>query len=372
MSSPDASAAAAPEANAGDRIMEQFLPWEGSCTLASGAPLGRPSTFDGTTSSFRHAVNIESDISYCLKQYTIMTGAMQGHRALILVPAGNFRLLDLPIEIRQMIYGYLLTREEPIKLKRYVGRLVQQSFTQGTTKSDGWNVELRKWRSREQHLLAITGVNKEIHQEAAEVLYSTNRFVFQDPQTLSLLSKLARGGTHHFRHIELSSSRGDSSGHLAAAINVLKDCASLRSVRLPHASVCYNFDPASNFRSRRSADSISAKTLVDACLPLLFNLQKARHQRQIMGNVVDILSNATCDCAWCKLMPNEANRRSIHCHCKDFATVKEQEDQFWKTFKDIAGKRLAGKNKVNGLGKKFTSISGTLDSLWQSSQPKTS
>lgn len=297
---------------------------------------------------------------------------MKGHRALVLVPAGSFRLLDLPAEIRQMIYEYLLTRENPIKLKRYIGRIVQQSFTHGTVKTDGWDAELRKWKSRECHLHAIMGVNKEIQQEAAEVLYSTNRFVFQDPQTLSLLSKLAGEGTHHLRHIELAASRGDTSGHLAAALNVLKECASLRTLSLPHATICTSVDTTHPAYPRRPSENIAAKALVDACIPLLFNLQKTRHQRQIAGNVLDVISSIRCNCHWCKLMPGEPNRRGIHCHCKDFAAVNEQEDKFWKTFKEIAGKRLAGKNKVNGEGKKFTSISGTLDSLWQSSQQKTS
>lgn len=289
---------------------------------------------------------------------------MKGHRALVLVPAGSFRLLDLPVEIRQIIYSFLVTREKPIKLKRYQTRLVQQSFTHGTAKSTGWDIESKKWTIREKHLLGVSGVNKQIHNEAAEMLYGTNRFIFEDPQTFSLLAKLSGTSIRHLRHVHIEIPRGGTGIHLSAALNLLKNCASLRSLRIPHSAYC----TAENSYSHRSKAIVSVATLVEVCTPMLFALEKARQQTRFTQSVLDVITCAPCECGGCISRAKDPSYAygCDRCYCKNHVEIQATNEKLWEDFKRIAGNRLAGKI----MSKKSGTLHRTLDSMWASSQKK--
>ena len=263
-----------------------------------------------------------------------------------------------------MIYSYLVTRETPIMLKRYQGRLVQQTFHHGTAKSDDWDSDTKKWKNREKHLLGVSGVNKQIHHEAAEILYGTNRFTFEDPQTFSLLAKLGRASVRHLRHIDIEIPRGGTGIHLTAALNLLKHCTSLRSLRIPHSAFC----TAVNSYSHRTKAIVTVDTLVEACTPMLFALEKARQQTRFTQSVLDVITCLPCECAACKqwaIDPTYAYGCS-HCYCKDHVKLQETNETLWADFKRMAGNRLAGKVK----SKKSGTMHRTLDSMWASSQKK--
>lgn len=289
---------------------------------------------------------------------------MKGFRALVLVPAGSFRLLDLPLEIRHMIYSYLVTREDPIKLKRYQGRLVQQTFAHGTVKSAGWDAEHKKWNNRDKNLLGIGGVNRQIHNEAAEVVYKTNRFIFEDPQTFSLLAKLSGARVRHLRNVDIDTPKGGTGIHLAAALNVFKNCTSLRTLRLPHSAICTT---ASTWNHRTKA-IVSVEALVEACAPMLFALEKSRQKTRFTQSVLDVITCIQCECGACKLRAKDPTfaHGCSQCYCKDHDQLQDLNEKLWGDFKRMAGIRLAGKI----MSKKSGTLHRTLDSLWASPQKK--
>lgn len=262
-----------------------------------------------------------------------------------------------------MIYSFLVTQEEPIKLKRYQSRLVQQSFTHGTAKSTGWNAETKKWDTREKHLLGISGVNKQIHEEAAEIMYGTNRFEFEDPQTFSLLSKLSGAGIQHLRHIRLGAPTGNKSKHLSAALNLLKKCTSLRELRLPHEAIC---DTVGQYRRHNQPESMSAEALAEACAPMLFALEKAHQQTRFTHSVLDVIAGMQCDCVFCEMWKKSSEAYQPHCNCKTHTEWEEVEIKFWKDFKNLTGMCLSGRVKSTKSGL----MHRTLDSMWASSEKK--
>lgn len=69
----------------------------------------------------------------------------------------GFRFLDLPGEIRNMIYKTLLVKPDPLLVPR---------------------CDILPWR---HHWLALLRANKQIHHEAASIMYGFNTFVLDRP-----------------------------------------------------------------------------------------------------------------------------------------------------------------------------------------------
>lgn len=101
-----------------------------------------------------------------------------------------FRLLDLPFELRLMIYTYVLSHplpprrgwELPSTYLLNVKRLdrPRQSTSLLATTTGGWRVYTRSL----DVMLALTMVNKQLHEEATRIFYRTNTFYFMSPQIL--------------------------------------------------------------------------------------------------------------------------------------------------------------------------------------------
>ncbi|KJX96402.1 hypothetical protein TI39_contig632g00003 [Zymoseptoria brevis] len=99
---------------------------------------------------------------------------------------GGKNILDLPVEIRMVIYDYLLTEEKPVEIDVIHRRKkCDELIRHGRQNKRDWKHRFKKWsRAKIQFVTippintAILFVNKQIHAEAVQSLYGNNCFSF--------------------------------------------------------------------------------------------------------------------------------------------------------------------------------------------------
>lgn len=279
-------------------------PWQGGIPSTQ---VGVPALFHGASGTYRHLVPISSDSSYIIKpvcrfsitlyscplltwqQVEITAGPMAGCRALILVPSSDtFRLLDLPAEIRNMVYANLCVYKSPIKLKTYMrGRLVQTTFRdykESAVKKRNFDPTIRKYRNRNTTIASIHSVSRQVHSEAAEVLYSNNIFVMQDHATLNLLLRRAGSSAQFLRHIVLPRSF---------------DYMRPREGPLMRLSIARNLRTLEFHRSDFT-NIWGRDPLIQDCASLFKDLFKTRQGTQLAGKVMEVFQLSECDGVACR------------------------------------------------------------------------
>ncbi|EKG12099.1 hypothetical protein MPH_10810 [Macrophomina phaseolina MS6] len=123
-----------------------------------------------------------------------------------------FPFLSLPRELRDMIYEYAvgspttvhIPDKEPYTSKTIYIIETQARYRHHARRADRTNCSKRY----EVNPIAasLLGVNKQIHAEAAPVLYSANRFRFSDPVAMhTFVNQLSRPTRGLLRSVELSS-----------------------------------------------------------------------------------------------------------------------------------------------------------------------
>ncbi|KAJ4362312.1 hypothetical protein N0V83_010405 [Neocucurbitaria cava] len=126
----------------------------------------------------------------------------------------QFPFMQLPAEIRNMIYSYALTDPSGINLvatfkhkRRTVERVsaeTQSKFRRAYCRQARLNDEVRaKYEEPVTLVPSLLAVSKQIHYEAQDVLYS-NDFIFADTFALySLLINLGPSGAKHLKTVRL-------------------------------------------------------------------------------------------------------------------------------------------------------------------------
>ncbi|EME47919.1 hypothetical protein DOTSEDRAFT_32275 [Dothistroma septosporum NZE10] len=250
--------------------------WTDGCRLTSGDKLGRPAIYNATTKTYKQTLDVEASASYCiqsLQQYTITSGPLKGCKAIILVPAGSFRLLDLPREIRNMIYMLLVNCDGPTDLVPYTPnggrgdnrrRVVQRSFKlRAKDSKHGWDDWTKKFDEPSTDSMSLLLVNRQTMEEVMEVLYGSNTFAFDSLKAIKLFEALCAHALHHIRSVELAFDSHPFMHRVQAdlerAQQALWHATSLRKLQIRHNVVCrHNMD---------------AETFVGMFTPLLKKLQ---------------------------------------------------------------------------------------------------
>ena len=120
-----------------------------------------------------------------------------------------FPFLDLPAEIRNQIYDYLLPDNGTIRLDSYWSRPLYRSRT---------------------HLNRILQKCHQVHKEASPMLYSSRAIAFGSSKAFLLCLKAIGPMKHHIRHILIG--RGWSYDKMRSAFHRLKSVTSLRTIDL--------------------------------------------------------------------------------------------------------------------------------------------
>ena len=249
---------------------------------------------------------------------------MKGRMVLMLEPAEQttgqyFRILDLPIELRKMIYNFVIEEGEIIDISTWKPtnqpyRPVRSVFwqrdqTRKRNKTSRVNRSTGKWIGTPPDEMALMRVNHEFHQEAVTLLYSVPIFTFQDWGGLAVFLDTVGSMRKHLRQIKLIGEEWQKT-KVARAANLLKDATNLRALIVKHNMICEDYSGWRYYR-RGSPDS-----LVAYCLPFLRALQTARKSSGSAENVLDIIKLEEGECGDpCDPAVNAGIRRCFRTSC---------------------------------------------------------
>lgn len=137
----------------------------------------------------------------------------------------GFRFLDLPSELRNHVYSILLEEDGPIsmwshKILNEARRPVRYSYryTDGKVKRDGSN---GKRVNSEHSSAAILGVSKQVHAEAASILYGSNSFTFAGIKELQPFLARTASMRKYLTHVQLRTDSISSHTRLRATFKLL-------------------------------------------------------------------------------------------------------------------------------------------------------
>lgn len=154
-----------------------------------------------------------------------------------------FRFLDLPPELRQMIYELLVVGDGPIRMTTHkpVGqprRPVLDSFINyGEHKKYQWDRNTGKYIDQPPSTWAILRVNKQIFNEVAPIAYGANRFEFLASAELKCFLDSIKSMRSYLKHLKIE----ESYFQVTAARSILyslRDANALRSLAIPHTWFC--------------------------------------------------------------------------------------------------------------------------------------
>ncbi|EME85642.1 uncharacterized protein MYCFIDRAFT_82619 [Pseudocercospora fijiensis CIRAD86] len=217
--------------------MSGYEPWSTSSRLVTGGALAQMSTFSKDSLNFQHLVKIEHEDAFKLTPLTITEGSFAGRHVLMLEPVtDHFRFLDLPPEIRNLIYDELLREHRPVRIATYKAkgrarRAVRSTLHQshpGLT----WNSKFGTWTGQASSAHVILQVNKQMLAEAAPIAYGSNVFQLDDHRGLRDFLEGIGSMRAHLKQIRLLSPIYYSTVAITA-LHKLKDAKGLASLEFP-------------------------------------------------------------------------------------------------------------------------------------------
>ena len=117
--------------------------------------------------------------------------------------------LDLSVELRNQIYGYVLQEDKPIKIELIRRRNGPLEIARSGVQRDKhhrrqvYNRSKKAWVPAELKYAAIIYVNKQVYLEASDVLYAVNCFKFATTTTLRDTIPILGRRAHLLRYVEV-------------------------------------------------------------------------------------------------------------------------------------------------------------------------
>ncbi|KAK4544500.1 hypothetical protein LTR36_004072 [Oleoguttula mirabilis] len=274
-----------------------FQQWRTTTKLASGGKLAEMSKYDMNVSKFSHTVKIQHSDAFTLRPVTLTEGPLAGRHVLVLDPISVFfRFVDLPAEIRQMVYDLLLREEGHISItthkQRGMPRLACRKVVE--TVSVGDKKVGRRVQARFNVLDTLLRISKQVADEAATTFYGNNSFAFDNLSNMEVFLTGMGSQRKHLRYLRLAPD-GYTASKARPTFTLLKDAAGLRTFAFDHNTICKRM-------KEMAADLKALFTYIDS----IHRSQKEAGE----SDVVDVLSIIKIEwdtekCSQCSVSPTK-------------------------------------------------------------------
>ena len=275
----------------------------------SGVGLSRPAAFNQGSGGYVTFVKITSAVPFFIKpvgkrqsllrensanreQSQVTSGPAAGTQGLVLQRTGHFRFLDLPVEVRSIIFGYLVTTGSPIKLRasgdRHHGKATQASGRRFCYHEMNGKDNIRD-------ALSLLRVSRQIHDEVFPVLYGSNHFwlsgpalhflVNRNPKVAAHLARISLYVTASVKWIGGNIVKDGAVRRLRHSLAQLQRLSAIRSVRIHHQLIS---------NTEMYKDPVD---FVNLCVPLLNGVYRQRVEERIKTDMQDVIDidHETCN-----------------------------------------------------------------------------
>ncbi|KAK5720508.1 hypothetical protein LTR17_014909 [Elasticomyces elasticus] len=229
----------------------KFKPWKTDTKLASGGDLKQASQWRVDTTSYSQTVEVHHNEQFTLKPLIISEGEYKGRQVLMLMPVKiteYFPFMELPPELRQMVYEIVLLEEnsrnididsyKPSGLSR---RPVQSGFR--STSRDGphhgltWDKSRGKWMGQPPSNMGLLRVSHQVRRETAPVVYGLQTFHCHGMSPMEVFLETIGDMRGYLKHLPIKE-YGYKLGKQRSIFSLLRDARSLRSITYPHNLLC--------------------------------------------------------------------------------------------------------------------------------------
>ncbi|KAK3707116.1 hypothetical protein LTR37_012285 [Vermiconidia calcicola] len=180
------------------------------------------SRYDSFSSKFFQVVNIQHNDAFVLKSTLLTDGSLADRHVIVLEPVQHFRFMDLPPELRSIIYGYVVGLggevSVPLPASGQARRWRRPGLMSTNLHLDQRDIEA-KCKARRPNGLGLLRVSKQILAEAAPVVYDRHTFDFTRSTIASGLRTLG-SMRQYFSHIKLSTKTGQVTGGLSGVFDL--------------------------------------------------------------------------------------------------------------------------------------------------------
>ncbi|GIZ37113.1 hypothetical protein CKM354_000057300 [Cercospora kikuchii] len=322
---PVAAAAAAEATHPG------FEDWETATSRPNNAYLSELSSYDSKSGNYVQDITVKHADAFRLKPLTITEGPLKGRHVLLLEPSTeHFPFLELPAEIRQMIYNECFKDSRSMKIKLFPTKkngLRAISCRRLLDTPARFDQTTKTWVNKPASALGLLAVNKQIKDEAVSTLYS-NVFDFPDFRTCQIF--LESIGTMLSLLRDVAFQRGSYQKSKARTLFFkLREAKGLRSLT-------FHFRDVSG-EARKS--SVSTATFAADCKTMMTSFHKSRKAQDGLPGVLELVRLIPeCKFCWLKSIGISSLAASEKtCNCEDFKTECEESQ---KDFRDLIAKSV--------------------------------
>ncbi|KAK4900248.1 hypothetical protein LTR27_002472 [Elasticomyces elasticus] len=273
-----------------------FKPWKTDTKLASGGSLKQVSQWRVDTTSYSQTVEVHHNDQFTLKPLIITDGEYKGRQVLMLMPVtitDYFPFMDLPPELRKMVYELVLLDEKSKKITidsyKPIGQLrrpVQQGFRwthrNGPHHGLTWDKAKGKWLGQKRSNLGVMRVSHQMREETAPFVYGLQNFHCLDMSAMEVFFETIGDMRGYLKHLSLDT-YGYKPSKSHTIFRLLRDAKSLRSITISHDMLC------DDKRTYHHGKRTTVEGLVGEAAPMLKALHNSREDDKTAVSVFDII-----------------------------------------------------------------------------------